>query len=242
MKIEKSFDRYVLQARVVPLLLVVFPLASLVVVWLPERNAGWRLLSGVVSLVLLSLLAQFGRDPGKRRQPELFRKWNGKPSVRKLRHRDSDLPWITLERLQTKLATEVGIPCPTRAEEDTDAASADDVYAAYVDHLREATRGDELLLAENIGYGFRRNLWGMRAAGMVIAISGAVGAGIGTTLAWGSGELVVSATVMLLDAALATLWILRVNDEWVKEAAEAYADRLVRAYLSRAEANSNAAA
>lgn len=198
MDIGKSFDRYVWQARVVPVLLVVFPLASLVVVWLPEDNAGWRLLSGLVSLVLLSLLAQIGRDAGKRREPDLFRKWDGKPSVRKLRHRDSDLPWITLERLRTKLATDVGIPCPTKTEEHTDGAAADEVYFACVDHLREATRGDKLLLAENIGYGFRRNLWGMRTAGVAMAVGGVIGAGIGTALTWGTSDMVVPATITLL--------------------------------------------
>jgi hypothetical protein len=242
MENEKSLDRYVWQARVVPVLLVVFPMASLVAVWLPEESVGWRLLSGLVSLVLLSLLAQLGRDAGKRREPELFRKWNGKPSVRKLRHRDSDLPWITLERLRTRLAVEVGIPCPTQTEEYGDGDSADEIYVAYVDHLREATRGDKILLAENIGYGFRRNLWGMRTAGLVMSVGGVIGAGVGTALTWGIADMVVPATVTLVNAALASLWILRVNDGWVKEAAEAYADRLIRAYLAKPEADSNAAA
>jgi len=241
MNIGKSFDRYVLQARVVPVLLVVFPFASLVVVWLPEDSVGWRLVSGLVSLVLLSLLAQIGRDAGKRLEPELFHKWNGKPSVRKLRHRDSDLQWITLERLRTKLAMEVGIPCPIDAEEEADPAAADEVYVAYVDHLREATRGDKILLAENISYGFRRNLWGMRTAGVVIAVVGAIGAGICAALTWGTGEMVVPSAVTVLDNGLASLWFLRVKDGWVKEAAEAYADRLVRAYLVKPEATSNAA-
>jgi hypothetical protein len=135
-----------------------------------------------------------------------------------------------------------GIPCPTQTEEHTDGASADEIYVAYVDHLREATRGDKILLAENIGYGFRRNLWGMRTAGLVISVGGVIGAGIGAALTWGISDMVVPATVTLLNAALASLWILRVNDDWVKEAAEAYADRLVRAYLAKPEANSNAAA
>jgi hypothetical protein len=77
MGIGKSFDRYVWQARVIPVLLVVFPLASLVVVWLPEESVGWRLLSGLVSLVLLSLLAQLGtrcrQEAGARVVPPMER-------------------------------------------------------------------------------------------------------------------------------------------------------------------------
>lgn len=129
MDIGKSFDRYVMQARVVPVLLVVFPLASLVVIWLPEESVGSRLLGGLISLVLLSLVAQVGRDGGKRQQEALFRKWNGMPSIRILRYRDSKLPWITMERLRSSLAKAVGIPCPTKAEEEADPVMADEVYA-----------------------------------------------------------------------------------------------------------------
>lgn len=233
MDIGKSFDRYVMQARVVPVLLVVFPLASLVVIWLPEESVGWRLMGGLVSLVLLSLVAQVGRDGGKRQQEALFRKWNGKPSIRKLRHRDSNLPWITMERLRSSLASAVGIPCPTKAEEEADPVTADEVYAAYVDHLREATRADKILLSENIGYGFRRNLWGMKSAGLVFALIGLVGAGSGAALAWGTAQMVVPASVAFINAALTVFWILRVHDGWVRESAEAYADRLIHAYLGR---------
>lgn len=231
MDIGKAFDRYSLQARIMPVLLVVFPLASLVVVWLPDEAIGKRLFSGLVALVLLSLVAQLGRDAGKQREPNLFQKWNGKPSIRKLRHRDSDLQWITLERLRSRLAAEVGIPCPTKADEESDPAAADDVYDAYVDHLREATRHDKILLTENISYGFRRNLWGMRSAGVACAAIGVVGAATAMCLYWMTSEMVVPAIVTAINGMLAVLWCLRINESWVKAAAESYADRLVRAYL-----------
>ena len=233
MDIGDSFDRYVMQARVVPVLLVVFPLASLVVIWLPEESVGWRLLGGLVSLVLLSLVAQVGRDGGKRHQEALFRKWNGKPSIRKLRHRDSNLPWITMERLRSSLASAVGIPSPTKAEEVADPAMADEVYAAYVDHLREATRADKILLSENIGYGFRRNLWAMKLAGTAFAIIGLMGASIGAALSFGTSQMIVPASVVFINSALIVFWIIRVNDGWVRDSAEAYADRLIHAYLGQ---------
>jgi hypothetical protein len=242
MDIGKSFDRYVIQARIIPVLLVVFPIASLIVVWLPEERVGWKLLSGLISLVLLSLVAQVGRDAGKRSEPELFQKWGGKPSIRKLRQRDSDMPWVTLERLRERLVREVGISCPTKAEEETDPASADEVYAAYVDHLREATRADTILLSENIGYGFRRNLWGMRPAGTVLAAVGTLSAAIGTVLVWGSEEMILPAVATFINAGLLAFWTLRVNEDWVKDAAESYADRLFRAYLRNPESKADSAA
>jgi hypothetical protein len=75
-----------------------------------------------------------------------------------------------------------------------------------------------------------------------MAVAGLIGAGIGTALTWGASEMLIPAIVTLLNAALVSLWILRVNASWVKEAAETYADRLARAYLATQEANSNAAA
>ena len=129
------------------------------------------------------------------------------------------------------MAFDVSISCPTKAEEESDAAAADEVYAAYVDHLREATRGDKILLAENISYGFRRNLWGMRSAGLSVAIVGTVGAGIAAEWYWKTGAMTFPVIVMVLNAILASMWLLRVTEPWVKVAADAYADRLVRAFL-----------
>jgi len=193
-------------------------------------------------LVLLSLLAQVGRDAGKRLEPALFQKWNGKPSIRKLRHRDTDLEWITLERLRSSLAAAVGVSCPTASEENADPAAADEVYSAYVDHLREATRGDAILLSENISYGFRRSLRGQRPAGIAVSIIGCVGAVIGMSLDWATAGMAVPLVVTAINAMLLAFWSLRVNDNWVKEAADAYADRLVRAFLTQKQEKTSAAA
>lgn len=232
MDLSKAFDRYTLQARILPTLIVLFPFSSLIIVWLPDESVGWRMLSGLVSLILLSLLAQVGRDSGKWREGDLFRKWGGSPSIRKLRHTQGDLSWITAERLRARLGQEVGVAAPTPADEQRDPGAADEVYAAYVDHMREATRGDRILFAENISYGFRRNLWGMRAAGVAASVVGSAGAGIAAALAWGTEAMVVPIAILALNAALLSLWSLRVDDRWVRDAAEAYADRLLRAYLA----------
>lgn len=242
MDLSKAFDRYTLQARILPTLIVLFPLASLIIVWLPDESVSWRMLSGLVGLILLSLLAQVGRDAGKRREAGLFRKWGGNPSIRKLRHPEAALSWITAERLRARLGQEVGLAAPTQAEEQRDPATADEVYAAYVDHMREATRGDRILLAENISYGFRRNLWGMRAAGVAASIIGSAGAGIAAALAWGTEAMVIPGAILTINAAVLSLWSLRVNEHWVREAAEAYADRLLRTYLATVQADAGAAA
>lgn len=232
MDITKSFDRYVIQARIVPVLIVCFPLAALVAVWLPEESLGWKLLSSLIALVLLSLVAQLGRNPGKAKETELFRRWGGKPSIQKLRHRSSSkLTWISAERILSRLSSEIGVPCPTKAEEEANPDTADEVYEAFVDHMKEATRGDRILHSENISYGFCRNLWAMKPPGIGICLIGLAGAAAGAAFASDITTTVLAVAVTLIDTTLLTLWLVRVNDDWVRVAAEAYADRLVKAYL-----------
>jgi len=236
MTFSKLFDRYTIQARLMPGLVVVFPIAATVAVWLPAQNLGWRLLSGLISLLLLSLVAQIGRDAGKRRELDLFRRWDGSPSVRKVRHRHTDLSWITLARLHERLATDVGLPAPTPREEHAAPDEADEIYRSFSDHLREAMRGDPLLFAENISYGFRRNLWGMRPAGAALAILGAVANAIPAVQSFGTPAMFLPAVVTATCAGLAAVWICRVTPDWVRLAADAYADRLVRGYLGQPKA------
>lgn len=232
MDIMKSFDRYVIQSRIVPVLIVCFPLAALVSVWLPKESIGWKLVSGLMALVLLTLVAQLGRNPGKAKEAELFRKWGGKPSIQKLRHRSATrLAWVSTERIFARLSAEVGFSCPTKADEEADPVSADEVYEAFVDHMKEATRGDRILHSENISYGFSRNLWAMKAPGIGICLIGILGAVAGGFIASDTETMVQAAAVTLIDTALLTWWLFRINEDWVRVAAEAYADRLVKAYL-----------
>ena len=57
--------------------------------------------------------------------------------------------------------------------------------------------------------------------------------GIGADLALGTAEMVIPASVVFINAALTVFWIFRVHDGWVRESAEAYADRLIHAYLGQ---------
>ena len=52
----------------------------------------------------------------------------------------------------------------------------------------------------------------------------------------------VGVTVTLVDAALLSWWLFRIDDDWVRVAAEAYADRLVKAYLGLKSEKASAAA
>src|SRR6266446_697497 len=99
-------DRYTFQARLLPALIVVFPIALTTVALggASMRTAGLSIVTWAGGTMLL---AQLARDGGKRREPALFESWGGKPTVARLRHRGPTNP-IILARWHSKLKKEMG--------------------------------------------------------------------------------------------------------------------------------------
>lgn len=228
-----KWDTYTLQARQKPALLVALPIGLLVVAWAPEKVAGWGILASVLTTFgFTALLAQVGRDQGKAKEPGLFDLWGGKPTTRLLRHATSALDWVTLTRCHAKLGSIVGLPAPTKQEEQADPATADEVYEAYTKYLREATRDRDrfpLVFAENVNYGFRRNLWGMKPAAVVLCVlslAGSIPAIVYHSLTGFPG---LAAGAIAVNLVLLVLWALRINPAWVRVAGDAYAERLLGA-------------
>ena len=175
-------------ARRVPVALVALPFCLLIASLFPPTL--WTegvLASGVVVLGVGFFLAELGRDLGYKKQPALWRSWGGAPSMQMLRHRSPALDRVTRLRYHSKLATRLGITLPTTEEEELDPDAADGVYDSCVKHLLEHTRDEKrfpLVLQENISYGFRRNLWGMKSAGILLSLIGTVGCGTIAAYRW----------------------------------------------------------
>ncbi len=114
---------------------------------------------------------------------------------------------------------------------------ADGIYEAYGNDLIARTRDSKvyrLLFAENISYGFRRNLWAMRPVGITIALIGLLVCAGKMIVDAGQGAMsvrLIAATA--LNAVLLVLWTVRIRREWVRLAAEEYAKRLLET-LNRA--------
>jgi hypothetical protein len=172
-------DIYVWKARRCPVLLAVLPPALAVLACFPE--ADWKLLMPVCTFCgLFLLLAQVGRDRGKVLEDGLFAGWGGKPTTVLLRHRESPFDAATLARLHGGLASVTGVSAPSKRKEAANPAEADEVYEAYVRHLRDATRDKQqypLVFDENASYGFRRNAWGLRPFAIGLAVAGLLGGG-----------------------------------------------------------------
>jgi hypothetical protein len=118
------------------------------------------------------LLSQLARDAGKNGEKALFESWGGTPSVAIFRHRDTRLDSITKARYHKTLTALVkGTKAPSVEDERVAPAAADLVYTSWSSYLRVRARDDAkkypLVLQENINYGYRRNLWGLRTVGII---------------------------------------------------------------------------
>lgn len=231
MKIE--FDSYSLKARLMPVLLVVFPAGLSIVAWFSGELSGWGTLIGLFApFGLTPFLAQAGRDLGKRKEKLLFQMWGGKPTTRLLRHSDNTLNALTKARYHAKLqALLPDLTIPRAEQESADPERADDTYASCTNYLIERTRkGEEnhLILAENINYGYRRNLWAMKPAGLTLAVIGVLCSSAKILYSAQAGELsIMPFAAAAVSAALAVWWAIRINPSWVRIAGEEYARRLL---------------
>src|SRR2546426_1429790 len=170
--ISVVMDTYERKARLYPALLLIAPVVATGAAVLAVRMS---ILQSIAAVVVACggafLLSQLARDAGKRGEKRLFEKWGGLPSVRIFRHRDTQLDSITKARYHARLATLVGgTKIPTVGEEQADAAAADRVYMAWSNYLRVSTRDVKkysLVFKENVDYGYRRNVWGLRPIGIL---------------------------------------------------------------------------
>lgn len=233
--IENLIDPYNLRARLFPAFLVLLPLGCAVAAWVPvELQVLGTLGSVAATLGIATLLQQIVRDAGKRVEPELYRRWGGKPSVRMLHYAHSVVNRQTLARCHAKireLAPELAIPgsAEEEAKQPADALSA---YESASDLLVGKTRSKEkfaLQFEENMNYGYRRNVWGLRTWGLLASLVGAAVVAARVAVLWSQTEelAVVPSAALAVSLTNALFWLGMVNADWVRRAAEAYAYRLV---------------
>ncbi len=227
-----SWDTYTLRARLRPPLLAALPVALAVVASQPGGSAWWGTIWAAVTWCGgTALLAQFGRDLGRRKEPSLFAQWGGPPATVRLRHRDASNRAQVGQRHRRLAELLPDLKFPSAEEEAADPVSADEVYEAAVGYLRENTRDRDrfrLVFEENCNYGFRRNLFGVKPVGVAMALLG-----MAAVLVILSGRLDMEAHVPTAVAACAInlllllAWLFWITPNWVKAAADEYADRLL---------------
>ena len=240
-------DSYTLRARIQPALITVLPIGLLVLALLSTQPLLVTALLGVLGATIggTAVVAHFGRAQGRKKEPDLWKSWDGPPTTRLLRHRHTPGDPGIAPGLRQQIEDWTGCPLPTEQQEEDSPEWADTVYRQAVASLRDATRDNTrfpLVLAENINYGFRRNLWGLRPIGATVAVALAAIAWTHLSLTiWGrpwpepwwhifvnpDSVAVIRLMVAVLDTTLAAFWLFWVKSSRVKTAADDYAQRLL---------------
>ncbi len=229
-----KFDSYTIHARIIPVLIVILPVLLVLTIW---ASSVKEVFGGTVATACLyAIIAQVGRDFGKKSELKLFETWGGMPSTRMLRHSGSYLSVLTLNRYHKKLINIVPnvSNMPTKDQERQDPKAADTIYASCADWLRVNTRSHErfpLVYEENKNYGFRRNVFGLRLLGITVSSLSALLLFIvlGYKLYFSGKIDYVEGSIIIFNLLLVMFWVFYVSPAWVRVAAEEYAKRLVEA-------------
>jgi hypothetical protein len=235
--VTQFLDPYARQARLYPALIVICPFALLVMVWFP---ALWTTLGAVASVAssfgLVILLAQVARDRGKRLEPALYDSWGGKPSVAFLRHGDARIDEYTKARYREFL--KVALPkltLPSPEDEERNPAASDHAYQSVTNWLLTQTRDTKrfsILFRENVSFGFRRNLWGLKPIGVTVTFLTAAGSTAAILYRYWTGFGTPAAEVAVVTAVvwlLLIVWIVVITPAWVRIPADAYGSQLLAA-------------
>ena len=222
-------DKYVLFARVGPIAIVALALFLAVSAWIPFSQWPVKLVSSSAFFGIGAfVLAQLTRDAGKRLEPALWASWGGPPSVRFLRHCDPTIAAGSKTAMHRRLI-ELAIVdrMPNEEEERRDPDAADVIYRTCSDWLRreamrlKAKAPFDVVHSENISYGFRRNLLGIRTYGLIVVVATVL---IAVGAFWsGRRPYIESAAILLLGL----YFLLCVNAGAVKRTADEYAKRLL---------------
>lgn len=220
------FDEYAWKARVLPALVLISPasICALIFGWLNWVAVALSLLA---TLGVIFLVSQVVRSFGTKAEGKLVRAWNGMPTTHLLRiNGTANRTLMTLRR--TKIETLFDIKLPTKQLEQRNASRADEEYVAATRSLISLVRSKKdkfpRVHEENINYGFRRNLLGLKPSGIALNISLFIGLGVGAQLTGWTLQIFLSLTVVGLYL---LLWLFIVNISWVREAADSYANRLL---------------
>lgn len=173
--LENVFDSYARKARLYPAFLALMPIFAVMAAYtnwleLEFKHAIWA----AIAAAALFFLADFTRQRGKAVEKKLIKDWGVFPSVSLLRHRDKALdPYTTAAYHNAAALLLPDISMPTVEEEEADPDDADNKYQAVTTALLPRTRDTEkfsLIFKENVNYGFRRNMLGIKPIAIVVVL------------------------------------------------------------------------
>jgi hypothetical protein len=234
MEVFKFFDAYSLRARLFPAIVSAAPAFAALALLISWKSFGLsNFIASLAILVLLYALADFSRARGRKIESKLYAERGGMPSITMFRRNDSTIDAGSKDRYRTFLAAKLGVAAPGAEEENTNQASADSFYAQCGNWLRENTRDTKkfpILFGENVTYGFRRNLLGVKWLALGLnAIIVVISALILWRMNWNIEASVGNKTlvVLVVAAAHAAYMLIAVSRSAVWDASKAYGRQLI---------------
>ena len=250
-------DRYTREARLGPAFLAFFPIVLLLIAWVTELQ---NLIPGLLTLFcvfgVVRWISHIARGVGDSREVGLYREWGGKPTTTLLRvisgrldletikdkgqiahilgeigHRD--IAELIAERKGPKFPTEAKDKaalheCGDELSDKVDALDA--LYEPVVAWIRENTRENQLLLEENISYGFQRNFFALKTFALVCGFVALAIQAASLTLVWMKNPANITPAAIAVSAGI-VLYLLGViffvSRESVKVQGFAYARQLI---------------
>lgn len=162
----KVFDAYSLRARLFPAIIAAAPAfaaLALLISWKSFELSN--AIATIAVLVLLFAIADFARSRGRAIEPILYAEQGGMPTITMFRRNDPTIDDGTKERYREFLGNKLSVTVPSAEAEQADQATSDSFYEQCGVWLRQNTRDTKkfpLLFHENLTYGFRRNLFGVK--------------------------------------------------------------------------------
>jgi hypothetical protein len=237
-----SLDRYEWQARLVPGLLALLPVAVTIAA-LGLRHAP--IVSVILSLASLAggavLLADVVRGLGLQAQEQLWSSWGGAPTTIALRLREPAPNSVQRDIWRAAVQKVSGIRLPSARSESINPDRADQTISAAIARIREMTRDQQrfyMVQVENRGYGYQRNFYAVRTIARIVAFLGLL-VTLGFIL-WpltgGKQPDLRTAYVfgLIADAAITLGWFFLPSSRHVRRAGDKYAQQLLEAAVTLA--------
>jgi len=226
-------DTYTIRARIFPALLATLPGLALAAVMVSWRQLGLsHVIATGAAVVLLYAFSDLARRLGKRREEKLFRTMGGKPSTVMLRGSDVNFDSATKGKWLAFLSRKIG----NKAPDEDDPIAADKYYERCGNWLRENTRDIKkfkLIFEENVTYGFRRNLLGVKIPGLtlngMVVVACALALWFRLPFSVDDNVSIRLVYVLAVAACHALYFLIAVNEGAVMEAAKQYGRQLLLA-------------
>lgn len=227
-------DKYSIYARIYPATICALPP---IIYFFSYYRDFYNNYIGIVAISIscgaIVIISQFVRSAGLSIQKKLLAvHWGKLPTTKCLRLRDETIDIHTKNRYHNflKKNIEQWMPPNDIDEEQSNRDHFDNLYDSAVKWLIANSRDDKLILTENMNYGFRRNLLGLKPYGIAICL---------ITIFISIYNICVSVNLfhgnyiddslpsILINSLILLWWFTKIKSEWVTESAYKYATALL---------------